>query len=74
MYNQNESFTKEKGLNMLDILFIFGVFCAVVFIFIIMLYGYVVYTSPFVEHSFIDFVKVFFKCLFKKPSDREKQD
>lgn len=56
---------------MLDILFIFGVFSAVC---LIMLYGYVVYTSPFVEHSFIDFVKVFFECLFKKPSDREKEE
>ena len=59
---------------MLDILFIFGVFSAVAFICLIVLYGYVVYTSPFVEHSFIDFVKVFFECLFKIPSDREKQD
>lgn len=60
---------------MLDILFIFGVFSAVVFICLIVLYAYVVYTSPFVEHSFIDFVKVFFECLFKKkPSDREKED
>ncbi|AQQ59386.1 hypothetical protein XJ32_03975 [Helicobacter bilis] len=59
---------------MLDILFIFGVFSAVAFICLIVLYGYVVYTNPFVEHSFIDFVKVFFKCLFKIPSDREKQD
>ena len=59
---------------MLDILFIFGVFSAVAFICLIVLYGYVVYTSPFVEHSFIDFVKVFFECFFKKPSDREKED
>ncbi|EMZ41453.1 hypothetical protein LS77_010615 [Helicobacter bilis] len=59
---------------MLDILFIFGVFSTVAFICLIVLYGYVVYTSPFVEHSFIDFVKVFFECLFKKPSDREKEE
>lgn len=59
---------------MLDILFIFGVFSAVAFICLIVLYGYVVYTSPFVEHSFIDFAKVFFECLFKKPSDREKEE
>ena len=58
---------------MLDIFIIIGAFCAISLTCLIVLYAYVVYTSPFVEHSFIDFVKVFFECLFKKPSEEKEE-